>query len=372
MNDKLLRCFSLRRTRSIFFAASLFINAPGFALEVGDVKLSGFASAVAAITDNKAPYLREGFANNLNFVGDTLLGLQVDSKLGEQTSFSTQLIANDENNYSVDAEWLYIGYRNSDGTLFRFGRLRSPKYMLSPYLFVSAAYPWMRPPTLVYQVDPITQQTGVDAIYQKRFGDAVLTLQPAVAQIRAKAKFFGVQDVGFESDYHFALRADLEYGNLTLHSYFDKTKFTAVFPASDSVPSLPAVAKNKVIGLQYSAGAHRIVSEYAGYDVSVDVPGSTVMFKPHGVYLSYIYTFGNWNPYLTWSQLRVPPITLGTGSNSSAIEIGTSYTHQHNIVSKYEVHYGKAEEGTGSFESAFTIPEDPTVLLFSAGVSIVF
>jgi hypothetical protein len=367
-SSKYVDYFSRHCARNVLVVAAIFINAPSFALEVGDVKLSGFASAVAAVTDNETPYLREGFTHNANFVGDTLLGLQVDSKLGEQTSFSTQLIANDENDFSVDAEWLYITYRNSGGTAFRFGRLRAPKYILSPYLYVSAAYPWVRPPPLVYEVDPLTKHTGMDVIYQRRFGDAVLTLQPYVGQIVEMQRFFGF-DVNLKSDYRYGIGGDLEYGHFLLHTYADTSKIRIGVGTENMVGAPTVMSNDRIIGLQYQIGVHKFMAEHAGYRTR----GANVSAQ-RGSYVSYIHTFGNWNPYLTLSQRAGPASTGRLSSESSAAEIGTSYTHQHNIVSKYELHYGKSEDanGAGSFTDGATAPKDPTLLLFSAGLSILF
>jgi len=97
------------------------------------------------------------------FDPDTSLGLQIAKNLTKDVSFMSQFVATGTSgDYQVETSWLFAKYQINNEWAGRVGRFRAPAYMLSDYLDVRYAYPWVRPPMEVYAQVPFSNITGVD------------------------------------------------------------------------------------------------------------------------------------------------------------------------------------------------------------------
>jgi hypothetical protein len=79
--------------------------------------------------------------------------------------------------YELDASWAFLKYQVDSDTYARAGRLRMPIFLLSEYLDVGVAYPWVRPPMEVYGLVPFSNFSGVDVTRRMDFFDRDLTVQ---------------------------------------------------------------------------------------------------------------------------------------------------------------------------------------------------
>lgn len=144
---------------------------------ISDFQLNGFLSVGSAWSD--VNYLASGveptyishIRKRPSFEEDTNVGLQISKQLREDVSITTQLLAEAANEWAVEATWAFIKWEPADHWQFRVGRVRTDPYMLSDYVNVGYAYPWVRPPEEVYSQIPSTYSnfTGGDIRYRNAF-----------------------------------------------------------------------------------------------------------------------------------------------------------------------------------------------------------
>jgi len=163
------------------------------AANVGDFQINGFLSVAAAWDDVK--YLPPGSSGIPGIIGiepvyntnirkrpsfdhDSNIGLQFSKLLREDIGITTQFLAKAENEWEVEAVWAFLKWEPSDQWQFRAGRVRTDPYMLSDYVDVGYAYPWVRPPEEVYSQIPseFSNSTGVDARFRIMIFNRDLTL----------------------------------------------------------------------------------------------------------------------------------------------------------------------------------------------------
>ncbi len=131
------------------------------------LQIHGFMSVAASETSDPVGDTPFGFRDTLTYRSDTVLALQFDYQLSEDTKLVSQLMANGRSSFDVDAEWIYLSRKMTDNWTVRAGRLRLPIYYFSDFIEVGFAYPWARPPIEVYASTQPNFE-GVDMLY--RFG----------------------------------------------------------------------------------------------------------------------------------------------------------------------------------------------------------
>lgn len=144
-----------------------------------EVDFDGFFSVGAGVIDaSDAEYLgyRDEFSLD-SLRSDGVLGLQLTSAFTEQFSVTGQLIMRGYDDYKPVLEWGYASYEFTDALTVRGGRMRVPFFLVSEYLEVGFAYPWIRPPQEVYKVMPFTTFDGLDINYTRHLGEGELNFQ---------------------------------------------------------------------------------------------------------------------------------------------------------------------------------------------------
>lgn len=159
--------------------------ASSFANEIpGGFKLNGFLSVGSAwsnvdyLTSGILPVYISTIRNRPSFDFDTNVGVQISKPLSEDLSITTQFLAEGYKEFKVEAIWAFLKWEPDDHWQFRAGRVRTSPYMLSDYIEVAYAYPWVRPPQEVYSQVPtvFTNLTGIDGQYKFVFCHRDLTL----------------------------------------------------------------------------------------------------------------------------------------------------------------------------------------------------
>jgi hypothetical protein len=143
-------------------------------LALSDLQINGFLSVAAAwsdvnfLTSGAEPVYISHIRKPPSFDKDTNIGIQITKYLREDVSITTQLLAEAANDFEVEATWAFLKWEPNDKWQFRVGRLRTNPYMLSEYVNVGYAYPWVRPPQEVYSQIPasFSNFTGLDARYK--------------------------------------------------------------------------------------------------------------------------------------------------------------------------------------------------------------
>lgn len=161
--------------------------ATAVAAPLGDsgVSLSGFLTAGTTYADpkllptNNAVSQDGNIENKVGFTNDSRIGIQLSAKINREVSVTGQLLARGiDDNFNLKADWAFVTYRAADALSIRAGKLKLTTFLVSDYLEVGYAYPWIRPPQEVYFANPISTLSGVDALVRFNFGDYTLLFQP--------------------------------------------------------------------------------------------------------------------------------------------------------------------------------------------------
>lgn len=157
--------------------ASCLVAALGFVTSASaEITFSGFASFVGGkfSEDN---YTYAGYDDDVSFSPDTVVGIQLGSKLTEEIKVTAQLVAKGLDDYDVEAELAYLTYAVNPFWDVRVGRIRAPLFYYSDFLDVGYAYPWIRPPSEVYRINTFSSFDGIDTLYRSRLGSWDATYQ---------------------------------------------------------------------------------------------------------------------------------------------------------------------------------------------------
>jgi hypothetical protein len=256
---------------------------------------------------------------------DSLLGGQVTANISPQLSAVVQLVAqqNYNNTYWPHVEWANIKYQFTADFDVRIGRIVQPTFLLSDSRKVGFANPWVRPPTEVYSLNPITSLTGVDSSYRFHMGDVTSTLQ---ADYGRNLTFQFPGDARLDTSELWGIFDTTEYGAALLHVSYVGATITLSSPATDLLnafrqfgtqgdniaQSYDANGKSTTllsVGASYSPGKWFALGEWARFDSHSFIGGAT------GSYISGGYRIGDFTPYLTRSQVTerirsAPGLTL--------------------------------------------------------------
>lgn len=205
------------------------------------LRIDGYASAGVAYSDSDEPFQTSGnqIHKDFDFNADTVLGLQATFMVNEQTDFVTQFVARgvDEgrtsDEFDLEVEWAYFDFRLDSHSRVRAGRSRLPLFMLSEYLEVGYAHPWVRPPVEVYALlGDFTNYDGLN-LRHTRFlpGQWFLSTQ-AYWGGRATDTSLAGSPINVDFDDILGINATLQHDDLTL--------FASVARADLSISPLPA------------------------------------------------------------------------------------------------------------------------------------
>ncbi|MCG8668160.1 MAG: hypothetical protein MI867_02010, partial [Pseudomonadales bacterium] len=106
-------------------------------------KINGFFSGGVAVGDGDQVDLN-GVGDNYSTSAISRLGLQLTFKITEDMNLTGQLVSRGVDDYGVKAESANLSWDLTSHFTARIGRQRIPYYLLSAYLEVGYAYPWVR------------------------------------------------------------------------------------------------------------------------------------------------------------------------------------------------------------------------------------
>ncbi|MEN0038346.1 MAG: hypothetical protein AAGC78_14815 [Cellvibrio sp.] len=149
-------------------------------------RFSGFATLGIAINDNPDLAFRRdvtqnngAYENSAYWKNDSLIGVQWQGRWSPEWEAAVQLVAKDrfKNTLENSIEWAFLRYRPVDGLDIRAGRMGADVFMLSDYLQVGYAIPWVRPPHDYYGIASLYHFDGADINKRFLLGDATLNLK---------------------------------------------------------------------------------------------------------------------------------------------------------------------------------------------------
>ena len=328
-----------------------------------------------SISDNEIPYLsNRGIIDEPNFHSESVLGIQLDSTIDDKTRVSTQLIANfSSDNFDTNAEWLFVERNISTRFRVRAGRLRLPVYAASRYVYVGAAYPWVRPPEEVYaQMAGITRFNGLDANWQTELGPGTFSIQPYAGSITGEEIAAGPITIKLNTESLFGVATKYAWEGIAVQAMFIKIDANLDnFPTETGLRQVSINAEIATLALEVEQGNFDLRTEWASRD-------SDRLGNSWGWYGTVAYHHNEFTPYLTLG-LRDSEGDTSIARDSESAALGLRWDLGPKIALKSELHYGKAKSSSkGLFNEYIEDPDQPgqladdDVLLASFTVNVLF
>ncbi|WP_374325179.1 hypothetical protein [Azonexus sp.] len=274
---------------------------------------------------------------NTSFHTDSMLGLQLSYTLSPQWQFIGQVRAREQadNSLANSVSRAFVGYRPDPNLHFRLGRMADATFLMSDYLEVGYAFPWVRPPLESYGFIAMHYYDGLDVTYSLPQAGGVWRLKAMGGRIKATIpQGTPIQDYPLEGKDLWGLALIHEQGPLKVRVGY--TSFHLEKESTGALlvePSLNLLISNPLAGLLFPAAiaearelrdelqmkGARVSFASAGFaydngrwmlqgEVS-KLSSETILF-PRGeqAYLSAGYRFGNFLPYVMFSGSRAEPL----------------------------------------------------------------
>ncbi|SMF55102.1 Outer membrane protein (porin) [Alteromonadaceae bacterium Bs31] len=278
---------------------------------LADINLNGFATIAGGLTMSDDQSVN-GYDDSFSFDQNSLIGLQVNSDLGEGLSATAQIISRGAEEWDAKFEWAYLGYQATDNLKLLFGRQRTPFYLYSDYLDVSYAYHWITAPESAYAV-PFDSTDGIGLILENQLGSVDSSLQIQYG------RYSGELNAGsLDSKNQFIAAWSLSWNWLSFRLGYSQTDIIlesseldfliagwtqAGFPAFE--PHISASDGSDTgdfldVGLTIDHNNILFVAEYT--QLSID--GTPFAETREAYYGSFGYRFGNVMPHITYVDME--------------------------------------------------------------------
>jgi len=394
------------------FIYSTLLGSTIMAHPVEAIELDGFLTAGFAVHNqsqadgSKVTYLDE-ITDDVTFLQDSKFGLQITADIAEDMQVVAQILASAvDENYSMDIEWAYLDYVAGESTNIRAGRIKQPVFLISDYLEVGYAYPWIRPPAEAYSNMPVDSIIGVQLLYQANIGGMTLGVQPYFGSNSEDVP--GVNSVEFFADNYFGMALRLENRSFTFQLSSFQTDVSTIDSAGGILNS-EGSAVLSVASLSWDIANFVGYTEYTIRDIKADqntlTPGSGFNATPFdalfsdqdGYYVTLGYRIGKYLPHVTFATIDSDPAgpygcvdttdatTCGPsqGARQDSITIGLRYELNETAALKIEFQQIELENNVGNYglfqpfslndplSSPSALLEDKTSLL-SVAVDVIF
>ena len=336
-----------------FFLYSTLIGTSVLGQQVQAIEFDGFLTAGFAVHDQeqtngkKLVYLEE-ITDDVTFLQDSKFGLQVTADVAEDMQVVAQILASaEDDNYSMDVEWAYLDYAASESTMLRAGRIKQPVFLISDYLEVGYAYPWIRPPAEAYSNMPVDSIIGVEVLYQTKIGSMNFGVQPYFGSNTEgvpgeQANFFADNYIGM------ALRLENRYFTIQLSSFQTDVSTIGTRENGDSLNS-EGTAALSVASLSWDVANFVGYTEFTTRDIEADseilvgvndVDFDALFADQDGYYLTLGYRMGKYLPHLTFAAIDSdpagPPNTHTQGARQETVTLGLRYELNDSAALKME------------------------------------
>ena len=277
-----------------------------------------------------------GQESDLSFLATTYAGLQMNADLYEGGQFVYQVIAEGANEHSdafeLRTEWLYLKQDLGAGYNMQVGRIRFPAFMDSENYYVGTTYPWVTPPTEIYEVLPITNIDGISFNHSILLGDWMLD---------TKFLLWGESSQGSE-EYRLVLNDvsglsfNLASDNLSLRLAYmvAEEEIQIDFPQDPNSPILEDLVANFGDDLAYTIASVKYDNSqlYASIEaVSIDADKG-VLDENRNWNITTGWYFGPVLAYIGYSETKVTnEDTMAEAITDSLSGAQISYLYQHPV-----------------------------------------
>lgn len=287
------------------------------------LKVNGFMTAGVAVNDGDdvvEPFY--DIDDDYSSAAVSKAGVQFTFEVSESFDATVQLVSKGTNDYQVEAEWAYLSYQATNNLSFKFGRQRIPYYILSEYLDVGYALPWVIAPIELYNI-PLSATDGISGTYTFDLGGWGFAWQAYAGSGAGRSDQL---EADFEQNQSFGTNLVAEWNSWTFRVGYNQsnlkvnvdegglgdTLIQALNTADDglaatygvSTPSGLADGEDNIrtqyisSGFMYDDGSLMVMGELANL--------SAETFQPVGDagYLTVGYRFGKWMPHVTYAKFQ--------------------------------------------------------------------
>lgn len=341
------------------------------------VDISGFltTSLVMLDTDNDGVTYNNGaITDEARFDNpDSRLGLQFTGSINDYMDATAQLIAKGRGgNDSISTDWAFVSINATSDTQVRTGKLKLSTFLISDYIEVGYAYPWIRPPQEVYSLNPINTLVGADVLYTPTVGNTQLMIQPYVGSNRASTYVSPAladivpglktgDELGFSVSNMAGINLVANFEVMTLRLGYLTTEVDQPNFGLEGEDATFASA-----GLTIDWNNFVTYAEYATRDES---PNLEAAFPDQDAYYVTLgYRIGKFLPNVTYANVDYGKDESPLAIRQSSVTAGLRYEFLDGAALKFEVQQVEPEEGNyGLFNSKV---ED--AMLYGVALDVIF
>lgn len=277
------------------------------------VQITGFGQVAAGTVTDGDRFPGAAYDENVSFREESLFAVQVRGDLNDQWSATAQIVARGAEDFDPEFAWAFVGWNGGNGWSAKFGRQRLPLYRYSDFLEVGFAFPWVRVPTAVYNLD-FANYDGVSAGYSFGAGDWFTSVQGLAGSLRRDTTFgSGITAdtrleniVGFAADTTYAdwltLRASYFQGDATLdipalNPLFNSLRTNGFANVANRLDFNEDKASFWGVGAEVNHGNVLLIGELIGVEAE-----NTFFSDRSEWYVTGGYRFGSWLPTVTYGR----------------------------------------------------------------------
>jgi len=376
--------------RAIFPVA--ITAALSFSQQANAIEMDGFLTAGFAVHDQEDATYLDTITDDVRFDNDSKFGLQVTADVAENMQVVSQILAaGSDENFDLDVEWAYLDWKFNNTFSLRGGKVKEPVFLISDYIEVGYAYPWIRPPQEVYRNNPINTINGMEALIQFDIGSMGLTVQPYLGTNSEVVP--GQPGLIFDATNFIGASVQLASRSFTIQVSFLDTDVGVSGSTGqvDTGTGLPVpfgsegTATLSSFGISTDVNNFVAYAEYVTRDIESDVvsPGPTnppldsLFADQDAWYVTIGYRMGKFLPHLTAANSEAEPVSGGSpGVTQDSITLGVRYEINDSAAFKFEVQSIEPDLEAGSAGLFDTMPTDfeagDSATLISAAVDVIF
>ncbi|MCW8934189.1 MAG: hypothetical protein OQK98_05645 [Gammaproteobacteria bacterium] len=365
-----------------------------FSHQASALEWDGFLTAGFSVHDQEDATYLDAITEDIRFENDSKFGLQVTADVSENMQVVSQILAaGSDENFDLDVEWAYLDWVLNDTVSIRGGKVKEPVFLISDYIEVGYAYPWIRPPQEVYRNNPINTINGFEGLIQMDVGGMGLTIQPYLGSNTEAVP--GAPGLTFDASNFYGAAIQLASRSFTAQvSYLttdvDVSGSTGLVDTSTGFPvpfSSDGTATLTSFGLSTDVNNFVAYAEYVTRDIEAEsaVPMDSLFPDQDAWYVTIGYRMGNFLPHLTIANSEADPLagasqsplTPSPGVSQDSITLGVRYEINDSAAFKFEVQSVEPDLAASTSSGLFnTVPTgfaaDDSAILISAAVDVIF
>lgn len=338
------------------------------------VSINGFLTTSVVMSDSKdVSYYNGAITDEARFDNpDSRLGLQFTGAINDYMDATAQLIARGRgNNDSISTDWAFVSMQVNDVARVRTGKLKLSTFLISDYIEVGYAYPWVRPPLEVYSLNPINTLVGVDMLYTPSLGSVQLMIQPYFGSNRASATI----SPALAAAYSLTAGDELAFSvsnmaGINIVANLDAISFRVGYLATevDQTDFGLQGEKAEFASIGMTMDWNNIVA-YAEYATRNEALNLEAAFPDQDAYYVTLgYRAGKFLPYLTYASIDYGTDKSSLAVRQTSVTGGLRFELLDGAALKFEVQGVNPETGEyGLFDSKV---ED--AVLYSIALDVIF